>query len=224
MLLGSAALIVVVAALLATNTFGLGGSTSARVTPVGWDSMGYRDAQLSFPPSFESSTPRPGGVFAVDVPISSASGGTCVGPFRDTVVCLLPLRQVASAYAGEQPAVLNGVTAYRDAKGDYYVVPTGRGHSQWPDGASDRRHVDPESDARLHFVWDAHRACRVSAESVRPCRGLLRASRVRLRAYRSLTEQAYRRRWRLHGARTESAGAHPQRTLGRRERQDLASV
>jgi hypothetical protein len=120
-LLGSAALIVVVAALLATNTFGLGGSTSARVTPVGWDSIGYRDAQLSFPPSFESITPRPGGVFAVDVPISSASGGTCVGPFRDTVVCLLPLRQVPSAYAGEQPTVLNGVTVYRDAKGDYYA-------------------------------------------------------------------------------------------------------
>jgi hypothetical protein len=120
-LLGSAALIVVVAALLATNAFRLGGSTSARVTPVGWDSIGYRDAQLSFPPSFESITPRPGGVFSVDVPISSASGGTCVGPFRDTVVCLLPLRQVPSAYAGEQPTVLNGVTVYRDAKGDYYA-------------------------------------------------------------------------------------------------------
>jgi hypothetical protein len=55
-LLGSAALIVVVAALLATNTFGLGGSTSPRVTPVGWDSVSYRDAQVSFPPSFDTIT------------------------------------------------------------------------------------------------------------------------------------------------------------------------
>jgi hypothetical protein len=55
-LLGSVALIVVVAALLATNTLGLGGSTSARVTPVGWDSVTYRDAQVSFPPSFDTIT------------------------------------------------------------------------------------------------------------------------------------------------------------------------
>jgi hypothetical protein len=117
---GSAALIVVVAALLATNTLGLGGSTSARVTPVGWDSIGYGDAQLSFPPSFISITSM-AGFSTADVPSSPASGGTCVGPFRDTVVCLLPLRRVPSAYAGEQPTVLNGVTVYRDAKGDYYA-------------------------------------------------------------------------------------------------------
>jgi hypothetical protein len=126
-LLGSAALIVVVAALLATNTFGLGGSTSPRVTwtsprviSVGLDSIGYRDAQLSFPPSFEAITQTPGG-FTGMLSTGSASGGTCVGPFRDTVVCLLPLHQVPSAYAGEQPTILNGVTVYRDAKGDYYA-------------------------------------------------------------------------------------------------------
>jgi len=118
----SAALIVVVAALLATNTFGLGGSTSPRVTPVGWDSMGYRDAQLSFPPSFETVTSMPGGIFSVDVPSwSFASGETCVGPSRGTVVCLLPLGQVSPAYTGEQPTVINGVTVYRDGKGDYYA-------------------------------------------------------------------------------------------------------
>jgi hypothetical protein len=118
----SAALIVVVAALLATNTFGLGGSTSPRVTPVGWDSMGYRDAQLSFPPSFETVTSMPGGIFSVDVPsLSFASGETCVGPSRGTVVCLLPLGQVSPVYTGEQPTVINGVTVYRDGKGDYYA-------------------------------------------------------------------------------------------------------
>jgi hypothetical protein len=118
----SAALIVVVAALLATNTFGLGGSTSPRVTPVGWDSMGYRDARLSFPPSFETVTSMPGGIFSVDVPSwSFASGETCVGPSRGTVVCLLPLGQVSPAYTGEQPTVINGVTVYRDGKGDYYA-------------------------------------------------------------------------------------------------------
>jgi hypothetical protein len=56
-------------------------------------------------------------------------------------------------------------------------------------------------------VWVNHGDWRVSAEAVRPCRGLLRASRVRLWAYRSLTEEADRRRWRVNGARTESAGA-----------------
>jgi len=120
--LAGSALIVVVAALLATNTFGLGGSTSARVTPVGWDSVGYRDAQVSFPPSFETVTPMPGGGGQFTFPVSGlASGGTCLGPLRGTVVCLLPLRQVPSAYAGEQSIFLNGVTAYRDAKGDYYA-------------------------------------------------------------------------------------------------------
>jgi hypothetical protein len=118
----SAALIVVVAALLATNGFGLGATTSPRVTPVGWDSMGYRDVQLSFPPSFETVTSMPGGIFSVDVPSwSFASGETCVGPSRGTVVCLLPLGQVSPAYTGEQPAVINGVTVYRDGKGDYYA-------------------------------------------------------------------------------------------------------
>jgi uncharacterized protein (DUF2126 family) len=45
-----------------------------------------------------------------------------VAPLRGTlVVCLLPLGQVPPAYTGEQPTVLNGVTVYRDAKGDYYA-------------------------------------------------------------------------------------------------------
>jgi hypothetical protein len=118
----AAVVVLLVAALLATNGFGLGATTSPRVTPVGWDSMGYRDAQLSFPPSFETVTSMPGGIFSVDVPSwSFASGETCVGPSRGTVVCLLPLGQVSPAYTGEQPTVINGVTVYRDGKGDYYA-------------------------------------------------------------------------------------------------------
>jgi hypothetical protein len=118
----AAVVVLLVAALLATNGFGLGATTSPRVTPVGWDSMGYRDAQLSFPPSFETVTSMPGGIFSVDVPSwSFASGETCVGPSRGTVVCVLPLGQVSPAYTGEQPTVINGVTVYRDGKGDYYA-------------------------------------------------------------------------------------------------------
>jgi hypothetical protein len=117
----AAVVVLLVAALLATNGFGLGGSTSARVTPVGWDSIGYRDAQVSFPPSFEIITPTPGGFTGMLPALAPASGGTCVGPFRDTVVCLLPLGQVSPAYTGEQPTVINGVTVYRDGKGDYYA-------------------------------------------------------------------------------------------------------
>ena len=54
---------------------------------------------------------------------ASISGGKCVEPPRGTlvVVCLLPLRQVPPAYAGEQRTVLNGVTVYLGAKGDYYA-------------------------------------------------------------------------------------------------------
>jgi hypothetical protein len=118
----AAVVVLLVAALLATNGFGLGATTSPRVTPVGWDSVGYRDAQVSFPPSFETVTSMPGGIFSVDVPSwSFASGETCVGPSRGTVVCLLPLGQVSPAYTGEQPTVINGVTVYRDGKGDYYA-------------------------------------------------------------------------------------------------------
>jgi uncharacterized protein (DUF2126 family) len=36
-------------------------------------------------------------------------------------VCLLPLGQVSPVYTGEQPTVINGVTVYRDGKGDYYA-------------------------------------------------------------------------------------------------------
>ena len=64
----AAVVVLLVAALLATNGFGLGATTSPRVTPVGWDSVGYRDAQVSFPPSFETVTSMPGGIFSVDVP------------------------------------------------------------------------------------------------------------------------------------------------------------
>jgi hypothetical protein len=135
-LLGSVALIVVVAALLATNTLGLGGSTSARVTPVGWDSVSYRGAQVSFPPSFDTITAMGGGAFQVTVRASAGAsgqftfpatapisgGGTCVAPLRGTlVVCLLPLGQVPPAYTGEQPTVLNGLAVYHGAKGDYYA-------------------------------------------------------------------------------------------------------
>jgi hypothetical protein len=136
LLLGGAALIVVVAALLATNTFGLGGSTSARVTPVGWDSVSYRGAQVSFPLSFDTITAMGGGTFQITVRASAGAsgqftlpatapisgGGTCVAPLRGTlVVCLLPLGRVPPAYAGEQLTVLNGVAVYRDGKGDYYA-------------------------------------------------------------------------------------------------------
>jgi hypothetical protein len=118
----AAVVVLLVAALLATNGFGLGATTSPRVTPVGWDSVGYRDAQVSFPPSFETVTSMPGGIFSVDVPSwSFASGETCFGPLRGTVVCVLPLGQVSPAYTGEQPTVINGVTVYRDGKGDYYA-------------------------------------------------------------------------------------------------------
>ena len=56
-------------------------------------------------------------------PPAAASGETCVAPLRGTVflVCILPLRQVPPAYTGEQPTVLNGVTVYHGAKGDYYA-------------------------------------------------------------------------------------------------------
>jgi hypothetical protein len=129
---GSAALVVVmVVAFLATNGFGLGGSTSPRVTPVGWGSVGYRDAQVSFPPSFEIDTPItiPGKGAAIQVMFeasSPASGGVCLGPngFRGTFVCLLPMRKVPPAYAGER-STINGVPVYLGPKGDYYAPSLG---------------------------------------------------------------------------------------------------
>jgi hypothetical protein len=63
---GSAALVVVVVvAFLATNGFGLGGSTSPRVTPVGWYSVSYRGAQVSVPPSVVAIGTGPGGITRV---------------------------------------------------------------------------------------------------------------------------------------------------------------
>lgn len=51
------------------------------MTPVGWGSVAYSDAQVSFPPSFEIITPQPGGINLVMVDASSAaSGGVCLGP------------------------------------------------------------------------------------------------------------------------------------------------
>lgn len=126
---GSAALVVVVAAFLATNGFGLGGSTSPRVTPVGWGSIAYRDAQVSFPPSFETVTPGPGGITTVMLDSGSGASGVCLGTSwfveGGTEVCLLPLRQVPSAYASEKPAILNGVAVYLGPSGDYYVPSLG---------------------------------------------------------------------------------------------------
>jgi hypothetical protein len=119
--LGSAALIVVVAALLATNTFGLGGSTNPKV-PAGWDSIGYRDAQVSFPPSFATVTSQPGGFGSVMLDESDdPSGGACLGFFGGTKVCLLPLRQAPSTYANYKRTTLNGVPVYLGPKGDYYA-------------------------------------------------------------------------------------------------------
>ena len=130
---GSAALVVVVVAtFLATNSFGFGGPSSPRMAPVGWVPVAYRDAQVSFPPSFETVTDNPpplgGGVVPAELDASSvASGGVCVGPlgFGTTEVCLLPMRQVPSAYASEKPAILNGVQVYPGPNGDYYVPSLG---------------------------------------------------------------------------------------------------
>ena len=124
---GSAALVVVVVvAFLATNGFGLGGSTSPRVTPVGWYSVSYRGAQVSVPPSVVAIGTGPGGITRVIFQTTSpASGGTCMGPFGGTVLCLLPMRQVPPAYAGEKPTTINGVPVYLGPKGDYYAPSLG---------------------------------------------------------------------------------------------------
>ena len=124
---GSAALVVVVVAtFLATNGFGLGGSTSPRMTPVGWGWARYRGAQVSFPPSFETVTSQPGGGSEILDLYSPAftSGSVCVGP-PGTNVCLLPMRQVPSPYASEKPTILNGVPVYLGPNSDYYVPSLG---------------------------------------------------------------------------------------------------
>jgi len=130
----SAAVVVLfVAALLATNGFGPGATTSKNATPSGWDSLAFGDARLSFPPSFVIITPGPRGVTQMLFDntqmlfdnSSTASGGTCLGPLGGTVVCLLPVRQVPPAYAGENPTIINGVSVYLGAKGDYYAPSLG---------------------------------------------------------------------------------------------------
>jgi hypothetical protein len=119
---GSAALIVVVVvAFLATNGFGLG-STSPRATLVGW-SVSYRGAQVSVPPSAVAHSTGPGGDPWVNfqaIP-PAADGGICTRPFGGTMLCLLPMRQVPPAYAGEKPTMINGVPVYLGPKGDYYA-------------------------------------------------------------------------------------------------------
>jgi hypothetical protein len=123
---GSAALVVVVATFLATNGFGLGGSTSPRMAPVGWYSVSYRGAQVSVPPSVVAIGPGPGGVTRVIFQTTPpASGGTCMGPFGGTALCLLPMRQVPPPYAGEKPTTINGVPVYPGPKGDYYAPSLG---------------------------------------------------------------------------------------------------
>ena len=126
---GSAALVVVVVAtFLATNDFGLGGATSPGMTPTGWVPVPYRAAQVSVPPSVVFTSTELGGIGSfAPAATSGASGGVCVGSAGPggTYVCLLPLRQVASAYASEKPAILNGVPVYRGPNGDYYVPSLG---------------------------------------------------------------------------------------------------
>jgi hypothetical protein len=124
---GSAALVVVVmAALLATNGFGLAGSASPRASLVGW-SVSYRGAQVSVPPSAVAHGTGPGGDPWVNFqPISPpATGGTCMRPFGGTILCLLPMRQVPPAYADEKPTTINGVPVYLGPKGDYYAPSLG---------------------------------------------------------------------------------------------------
>ena len=102
------------------------------MTPTGWVPVAYRDAQVSFPPSFETVTDNPpplgGGVVPAMLDASSvASGGVCVGPrgFGTTEVCLLPLRQVPPARVGDKLTVINGVPVYRGPNGDCYVPSLG---------------------------------------------------------------------------------------------------
>jgi hypothetical protein len=126
---GSTALVVVVvAAFLATNGFGLGGPSSPRTTPVGWVPVAYRAAQVSVPPSAVFISTEAAGIGSIMlVATSETSGGVCLGSAGPggTYVCLLPLRQVPSAYASEKPAILNGVPVYRGPNGDYYVPSLG---------------------------------------------------------------------------------------------------
>jgi hypothetical protein len=126
---GSTALVVVVvAAFLATNGFGLGGPSRPRTTPVGWVPVAYRAAQVSVPPSAVFISTEAAGIGSIMlVATSETSGGVCLGSAGPggTHVCLLPLRQVPSAYASEKPAILGGVPVYLGPNGDYYVPSLG---------------------------------------------------------------------------------------------------
>jgi hypothetical protein len=126
---GSAALVVVVVAtFLATSGFGFGGAASPRMTPTGWVPVAYRAAQVSVPPSAVFISREAGGIGSIMlVATSETSGGVCLGSAgtRGIEVCLLPLRQVPSAYAGEKPAILDGVPVYLGPNGEYYVPSLG---------------------------------------------------------------------------------------------------
>jgi hypothetical protein len=127
---GSAALVVVVVAtFLVTNSFGLGGGASPRVTPVGWSPSSYGDAQVSAPPSppvlVSLGSGRTGLQQVIATAASTASGQLCLAAPGGTVVCLLHMGMVPPAYAGEKPTVINGVPVYFGAKGDYYAPSLG---------------------------------------------------------------------------------------------------
>ncbi len=154
---GSAALVVVVATFLATNAFGLGGAASPGMTPTGWVPVAYRDAQVSFPPSFAMGTSQPGGGWSIMVNATpETSGGVCLGPLGigGTDVCLLPLRQVPSPYASEKPATLNGVPVYLGPSGDYYVPSLGVEVTTF--GPLARRIVDTLTRSRLPTTGCMH--------------------------------------------------------------------
>jgi hypothetical protein len=98
------------------------------MTPTGWVPVAYRAAQVSVPPSAVFISREAGGIGSIMlVATSETSGGVCLGSAgtRGTEVCLLPLRQVPSAYAGEKPAILDGVPVYLGPNGEYYVPSLG---------------------------------------------------------------------------------------------------
>ena len=127
LLSGGAALVVVaVATFLVTNGFGFVGAPSPRMAPVGWGWVRYRDAQVSFPPSFVTVTSQPGNIgYIADLDSPSfTSGRVCVGPLG-TEVCLFPMRQAPSTFASEKPVILNNVSVYLGPNGDYYAPSLG---------------------------------------------------------------------------------------------------
>jgi hypothetical protein len=122
---GGAALVVVVASLLATNGFGLGGSTGPKAPPAGWGSIEYGAVQVSFPPSFETVAAQPGGFISIMLDETDGPFGVACVASSEGTLCLLPLRQVRSTYAEDKPTILNGVPAYLGPSGDYYAPSLG---------------------------------------------------------------------------------------------------